>query len=101
MIDNDEAMQKYGFTYVDCDGKIYRKEVETGGATWHECLNDYVRFLESIFQYNIMEQVRIKEPFWLDAMYECDASYCDPWTGKYFNDDEDCKEVGNDDLGDW
>ena len=88
MIDNDEAMQKYGFMYVDCDGKLYRKEIETAGATWHECLNDYVRFLESIFGYSIMDQVRIKEPFWLDVMYDNYPDYLDPWTGAYFNDDE-------------
>lgn len=99
MIDKDDVMQTYGFTYTDCTGKVYRKEIETPGASWHECLNDYVRFLESIYGYNIMEQVRIKEPMWLDSMYEYYPDYLDPWTGKYFNDDE--KEIGNDDLGDW
>lgn len=101
MINENDVMQKYGFMYVDCTGKVYRKEIETGGASWHECLNDYVRFLESIYGYNIMEQVRIKEPKWLDVMYEHYSDYCDPWTGEYFNDDCDDKEVGNDDLGDW
>ena len=87
--------------YVDCTGKVYRKEIETPGASWHECLNDYVRFLETIYGYNIMDQVRIKEPMWLATMYEHHHDYLDPWTGQYFNDDDDNKEVGNDDLGDW
>jgi hypothetical protein len=98
MSDNNDDMQKYGFMYVDCTGKIYRKEIETPGATWHECLNDYVRFLETIYGYDILEQVRIKEPKWLDSMCEHHPSYLDPWTGKYFTDEE---EIGNDDLGDW
>ena len=101
MMDNDEIMQKYGFMYVDCTGKVYRKEIETPGASWHKCLNDYVRFLETIYGYNIMDQVRIKEPMWLATMYEHHHDYLDPWTGQYFNDDDDNKEVGNDDLGDW
>lgn len=102
MTDNNEPLQTYGFTYMDCDGKTYKKEISTEGATWSEALNDYVRFLESVFQYDIMSKVRIKEPVWLDAMHEHYPYYNDPWTGKYFNDDyEDDKEIGNDDLGDW
>ena len=89
MIDKDDVMQTYGFTYTDCTGKVYRKEIETPGASWHECLNDYVRFLESIYGYNIMEQVRIKEPVWLDIMYDNYPDYIDPWTGEYFNDEVD------------
>jgi hypothetical protein len=99
--EDDDVMQQYGFEYTDCDGKVYKKQISTAGATWHECLNDYVRFLESIFQYDIMDQVRIEKPLFLDAMYEHYPSYLDPWTGAYFCDDEDGKEIGNDDLGDW
>ena len=102
MIANNEPLQTYGFTYTDCDGKTYKKEISTEGATWSEALNDYVRFLESVFQYDIMPNVRIKEPVWLDMMYEHHPDYIDPWTGEYFNTDyEDGKEIGNDDLGDW
>ena len=89
MNNEDDVMQKYGFMYVDCTGKVYRKEIETGGASWHECLNDYVRFLETIFGYSIMDQVRIKEPVWLDTMYDHYPDYLDPWTGEYFTKDED------------
>jgi len=99
--EDDDVMQQYGFEYTSCDGKVYKKQISTAGATWHECLNDYVRFLESIFQYNIMEPVRIEKPMYLDAMFEHYPSYLDPWTGAYFCDDEDGKEIGNDDLGDW
>jgi hypothetical protein len=98
MIDHDEAMQTYGFTYTDCDGKVYTKTISTPGATWSECLNDYVRFLESVFQYGIMEKVRLQEPIWLAAMYEHHHDYLDPWTGEYFTLEE---EVGPDNLAEW
>jgi hypothetical protein len=83
----DEIMQTYGFTYTDCDGKVYTKTISTPGATWSECLNDYVRFLESVFQYGIMEKVRLQEPVWLSTMYEHHPDYIDPWKGEYFVDE--------------
>jgi hypothetical protein len=89
MNDKDEGIQKYSFTYTDCDGKKYEKTITTPGCTWMECVNDYVRFLESIFQYNIMESVRLKEPVYLSAMYEHYSDYNDPWTGEYFVEEED------------
>ena len=95
MIDNDEVMQTYSFTYTDCDGKVYKKEIITPGATWSECLNEYVRFLESIFQYDIMSKVRLEEPVYLDWVYESHPTWLDPWTGEYFVKD---KEVDPDDL---
>ena len=87
MTDKYEIMQTYGFVYTDCDGKIYKKEISTEGATWTEALNDYVRFLESVFQYDIMSKVRIEEPKYLDMMYEYYPDYIDPWKGEYFSDD--------------
>jgi hypothetical protein len=101
MTDKNEAMQQYGFVYVDCNGKTYKKEIVTEGCTWMECMNDYVRFLESIFQYNIMNNVRLREPVYLSSMYEDYSDYIDPWTGEYFVEGDDEKEAGNDDLGDW
>ena len=101
MSDKDEAMQQYGFVYVDCDGKTYKKEIITGGATWMECMNDYVRFLESIFQYNIMNNVRLREPVYLSAMKEHYSDYIDPWTGEYFvEEEEDNEDFGNPGLSD-
>jgi hypothetical protein len=88
MTDKYEVNQQYGFTYVDCEGKIHKKEITTEGCTWMECVNDYVRFLESVFQYDIMSKVRIQEPVWLSSMHEHYPDYLDPWTGEYFNDDE-------------
>ena len=101
MTDKNEMMQTYSFTYIDCDGKKYEKTITTPGMTWTECMNDYVRFLESIFQYNIMDKVRLKEPVWMPSMYEHHSDYVDPWTGEYFVEGDDEKEICNDDLGDW
>jgi hypothetical protein len=80
----DDVTQTYSFSYTDCDGKKYEKSINTPGCTWMECLNDYVRFLESVFQYNIMDKVRLEEPAYLSSMYEHYSDYLDPWTGKYF-----------------
>lgn len=88
MIDKDDVMQSYGFMYTDCEGKVYKKQIETPGATWSECMNDYVRFLESVFQYEIMPKVRLQEPVYLNMMYEHYPDYLDPWTGEYFVKDE-------------
>jgi hypothetical protein len=99
MTDKNEVMQQYGFVYVDCDGKTYKKEIITEGCTWMECLNDYVRFLESVFQYSIMNKVRLQEPVYLSSIYEHYSDYLDPWTGEYFVEDE--IEIGPDELEKW
>lgn len=99
---NDKDMQKYSFTYTDCDGKKYEKIITTPGVTWLECMNDYVRFLESVFQYNIMDNVRLKEPVYLTAMYDHYSDYIDLWTGEYFVDEEqqlDEEEEDDEDIG--
>lgn len=92
---SDDIMQTYSFTYTDCDGKKYEKTITTPGVTWMECMNDYVRFLESIFQYNIMDSVRLKEPAYLASLYDHYSDYIDPWTGEYFVEQEE----GNEDFG--
>lgn len=92
---NDDIMQTYSFTYTDCDGKKYEKTITTPGVTWMECMNDYVRFLESIFQYNIMDSVRLEEPVYLASLYDLYSDYLDPWTGEYFVKEE----TNNEDFG--
>jgi len=92
--------QVYGFTYTDCEGKEYSKTIKTPGVTWMECLNDYVRFLESIYGYDIMSKVRLKEPIWLNVMYES-SEFLDPWTGEYFVDEEEDGISGPEDLERW
>jgi hypothetical protein len=88
MNDKDKIMQVFGFAFVDCDGKTYKQEIQTPGATWHECMDAYVKFLESVFGYPIKHQVRLEEPQYLSMMYDSDPYYLDPWTGEYFTKDE-------------
>jgi hypothetical protein len=47
-------------------------------------MDDYVKFLESVFGYAIKPRVRLEQPMWLDTMYEYHSDYIDPWTGEYF-----------------
>lgn len=102
MSDNyGDPMQTYSFSYTDCDGKKYEKTITTPGCTWMECVNDYVRFLESIFQYSIMNNVRLREPVYLSAMKEHYSEYLDPWTGEYFVEEEkEDEDTGNPGLTD-
>jgi hypothetical protein len=92
MIDHEEIIQTYSFSYTDCNGKVHTKIIDTPGATWHECLDDYVKFLESVFGYTIKHQVRLEEPAWLNTMYNRYPDWCDPWTGEYFTKDVEVVE---------
>ena len=94
-MNDDKDYTSYAFQYTDCDGKVYNTTVNNPGPTWTEALNDYVRFLESVFQYDIMSKVRIQEPVYLGLMYENYPDYVDPWKGRYFSDAPDDEE------GDW
>ena len=86
MIVNNQTdlIQTYTFGYTDIEGKTYEKKITTSGMTWMECLNDYVRFLESVFQYDIMSKVQIEEPDYLGDMYVEYPDYNNPWSGEYF-----------------
>ena len=88
----------YAFQYTDCDGKVYNTTIESPGPTWMEALDDYVKFLESVFKYEIQSNIRLKEPSYkkeLDKVHD----YIDPWTGEYFNDEED--EDNHSRFGTW
>jgi hypothetical protein len=89
MNDKDKITQVFGFTYMDCDGKTYKHEIQTPGDTWHECLDAYVKFLEAVFGYNIKSKVRLEEPVWLGSTYTHYPEWNDPWTGEYFTKDEE------------
>jgi hypothetical protein len=99
MIDKDDIGQAYSFTYTDCDGKEHTKTIKTPGASWHECLDDYVKFLESVFGYAIKSQVRLEEPTWLGAMYTHYPDYIEPWTGEYFTKDVEVVDELTDEYG--
>lgn len=89
----DTDYTSYSFQYTDCDGKAYSTTINNPGPTWTEALNDYVRFLESVFQYDIMSKVRIQEPLYLDVLYENYPDYADPWKGEYFSAFPEDEEV--------
>jgi hypothetical protein len=84
---NKEDQTEYSFRYADCEGKVYNTVIENPGATWMEALDDYVRFLESIYKYDIRSQVRIQEPKYQHLVKD-DWGYIDPWTGEYFVKEE-------------
>ncbi len=87
---SDEIEQIYGFTYTDYEGKEYSTEIKTPGATWKECLNDYIRFLETIYQYDIMSKVRLKDDvFRRNLLERYPYDFVDPWQGEYFVDEQD------------
>lgn len=73
----------YGFTYKDCDGKVYSTKIEKDGIMWSDALHDYIRFLESIYGYEIKSKVRIEAPKWLHLMQE-EGDFFDPWSENYF-----------------
>ena len=88
----EEISQTYSFSYTDCEGKEQTKIVKTPGPTWHECMDDYVKFLETVFGYSIRDQVRLEKPLWLGEMYSHYPDYNDPWTGEYFTTEEETDE---------
>lgn len=96
---NADIEQIYSFTYTDCEGKEYSKTIKTPGVTWKECLNDYVRFLESIYGYDIMSKVRLKDDVFRRE-FSSDYPYLDPWHGEYFVDEEDDENTGHPGLSD-
>jgi hypothetical protein len=90
MIDTKD-FTAYSFKYSDFEGKIYNASFENPGPTWMEALDDYVRFLESIYKYDIRSKVRIEEPAY-QKLVEEDWGYIDPWTGEYFTKEDDTNQ---------
>jgi hypothetical protein len=94
MNDNKPEMeQEYSFSYTDCDGKVYQTTIKTPDCTWLEALDDFVKFLESVFKYEIQSKIRVEQPFWmkLDNLDAESLAYleCHGWQGQYFSRDEE------------
>ena len=87
MIDTED-FTSYSFKYTDCEGKTYTSSFDNPGPTWMEALDDYVRFLESIYKYDIRSKVRVEEPTYQKSV-ENVWGYIDPWTGEYFTKEDD------------
>lgn len=80
----------YGFEYSDCDGKVYKTKIESNENTWHEVLEDFVNFLQTIYKYDIKSQVRVQEPIWFEHLNEWERHDYQGWQGEYFvKDDEE------------
>lgn len=80
-------MSSYSFSYTDDDGKTWTLDIQESGDTWSEMLNDFVKFMESIYDYPIKPKIRLKAPIWIEFM---DSSYheYDPWENNYWYPDE-------------
>ena len=88
--DNEEY---FAFEHRDGDGKKYYTRV-TGNDQWPDVLEDFVRFLEGIYKYNIKDQIRLQQPPWLDFMDNYDM--WDPWINHYFEIDTKEEEADED-----
>ena len=80
----------YGFEYSDCDGKVYKTKIKNNDNTWHEVLEDFVNFLQTVYKYDIKSQVRVQEPMWFEHLNEWQRQDYQGWQGEYFvKDDEE------------
>lgn len=75
----------YGFEFKDCEGKVYKTRIETGDHTWNEVLNDFVKFLEGVYGYDIQSKIKVQEPMWL----KWDTEGLWKWTGPRWTKEED------------
>ena len=90
---NDEQQEYYAFEHRDSDGKITYTRV-TGNDRWPDVLEDFVRFLEGIYKYNIKDHIRLEKPCWVDL--DTDNEIYDPWSNHYFEIDIEEEETNED-----
>ena len=90
---NDNQQEYYAFEHRDYEGKTYYTRV-SGDDRWSDVLEDFVRFLEGIYKYNIKDQIRLQKPAWVDL--DPDNEIDDPWRDHYFEIDTDEEEEQND-----
>ena len=91
MTDNNE--EYFAFEHQNYDGKKYYTRV-SGDGRWPDVLEDFVRFLEGIYKYNIKDQIRLEKPFWVGL--DTDNEIYDPWSNHYFEIDTEEEEVTDD-----
>ena len=68
---NDERQEYYAFEYRNEEGKIFYTRV-SGDDRWPDVLEDFVRFLEGIYKYNIKDKIRLEKPVWVNLDDEVD-----------------------------
>lgn len=93
---NDEQQEYYAFEHCDSSGKIISTRV-TGNERWSDVLEDFVRFLEGIYKYNIKDHIRLEKPFWVDL--DTYNEIYDPWSNHYFEIDIEEEEEETNDQG--
>lgn len=91
---NDNQQEYYAFEHRTYEGKTYYTRV-SGDDRWSDVLEDFVRFLEGIYKYNIKDQIRLQQPAWVGLNSEYDMG--DPWINHYFEIDTEEEEEDNED----
>ncbi len=91
---NDNQQEYYAFEHRDYDGKVIYTRV-SGDDRWPSVLEDFVRFLEGIYKYNIKDQIRLEKPFWVD--FDTENEIYDPWRDHYFEIDTEEEEQDDED----
>lgn len=86
---DDNREPYFAFEHRDYDGKTIYTRV-SGDDRWSDVLEDFVRFLEGIYKYNIKDQIRLEKPAWYGLDSELDMA--DPWHYHYFEIDTETEE---------
>ena len=73
----------YSFSYTDSDGVKRSHIIESQDFTWTMLLNEYVRFLEGVFQYEIMDKISIEAAEWHKNCSEFEIPMLSGWWGKF------------------
>lgn len=79
----------YSFSYTDSDGVKRSHIIESQDFTWTMLLNEYVRFLEGVFQYEIMDKISIEAAEWHKNCSEFEIPILSGWWGKFHDSDEE------------
>lgn len=87
---SDDVKEYFAFEHQTYEGKIYYTKV-SGDECWPDVLEDFVRFLESIYKYNIKDHIRLEKPAWADL--DTENEIYDPWQNHYFEIYKDVEVV--------
>lgn len=88
-------MSTYSFTYTDDEGKTRTFDVNNADDSWPEMLNDFVKFMETIYDYPIKPKIRLQAPLWF-KYFDYSYDVYDPWEDNYWYPDEEENEEEED-----
>ena len=94
MIGNQHE-EYFAFEHRNFDGKTHYTKV-SGDDRWSDVLEDFVRFLEGIYKYNIKDSIRLKQPSWVG--YDSYLDMADPWINHYFEIDDSDEHVEEEEI---